>query len=90
VIRERNIAAAGLTSKSMLSATKMYLTLKREIDADSSIQAAGMNCLNQSQFSDTTPCLAWNLLYEDLGLTWGCEGDTMSMLTQHILLRTLP
>jgi hypothetical protein len=89
VIRERNIATAGLTSKPMLSAAKMYLALKRRIDVDSSIQAAGMNCLNESQFSDTTPCLAWNLLYEDSGLTWGCEGDTMSMLTQHILHRTL-
>jgi len=89
VVRERQIGTAGLASRQMLSAAKVYLALKREIDANSAIQAAGMNCLNESQFSDTTPCLAWNLLYEDSGLTWGCEGDTMSMLTQHILHRTL-
>jgi hypothetical protein len=89
VVQERNIATVGLASKQMLSAAKIYLALKREIEANSAIQAAGMNCLNESQFSDTTPCLAWNLLYEDSGLTWGCEGDTMSMLTQHILHRTL-
>jgi L-fucose isomerase-like protein len=45
----------------------------------------GANCLNESRFSDTTPCLAWNMLYEDTGLLWVCEADTMSLLTKHII-----
>jgi hypothetical protein len=48
-----------------------------------------MNCLNESAFSDTTPCLAWNMLYEERRLIWGCEGDTVSMLTMHMLHRAL-
>jgi L-fucose isomerase-like protein len=54
------------------------------------VLACGINCLNESHFSDTTPCLAWNWLYQDIGLTWGCEGDTMAMLTHHILHQSLP
>jgi L-fucose isomerase-like protein len=48
-----------------------------------------MNCLNESHFSDTTPCLAWNLLYEEEKLIWGCEADTMTMLTKLLLHRSL-
>ena len=51
--------------------------------------AAGINCLNESAFSNTTPCLAWSLLYQERDLIWGCEGDTVSMLTKFILHRSL-
>jgi L-fucose isomerase-like protein len=49
----------------------------------------GINCLNESQFSDTTPCLTWNRLYMEDGFIWGCEGDTVSMLSKYILHRSL-
>jgi L-fucose isomerase-like protein len=39
-------------------------------------------------FSDTTPCLAWSLLHDERGLIWGCEADTVAMLTKHILRRS--
>ena len=71
------------------SALKVYIALKRELEADGDIQGMGINCLNESHFSDTTPCLAWNMLYEEKGLIWGCEADTVSMLTKHILHRSL-
>lgn len=67
------------------AALKLYLALKRDLGDDPAIHAAGINCLNESFFSDSTPCLAWNLLYEERGLTWGCEADTVSMLTQRLL-----
>jgi L-fucose isomerase-like protein len=85
----RQVPLQGVTSRSYLSALKLYLAVKHELDADPSIQAAGINCLNESHFSDTTPCLAWNILYEEEKLIWGCEGDTMSMLTKLILHRSL-
>ncbi len=90
-LKERQVAAPAedMRPQALTSSAKMYLALKQEIDADPSIRAAGMNCLNEAHFSDTTPCLAWDLLYEDQGLTWGCEADIMSMLTQHILHQTL-
>jgi hypothetical protein len=85
----RKVPLQGVSSRGYLSALKLYLAVKRELDADSTIQAAGMNCLNESHFSDTTPCLAWNLLYEEERLIWGCEADTMAMLTKLILHRSL-
>ncbi len=71
------------------SALRLYLALRHELDADSRIQGMGMNCLNESMFSDTTPCLAWNMLYEERRLIWGCEGDIVSMLTKYILHHSL-
>ncbi|MBL8154496.1 MAG: hypothetical protein JNM70_09950 [Anaerolineae bacterium] len=71
------------------SALKVYIALKRELDGDPHIQGMGINCLNESHFSDTTPCLAWNMLYEERGLIWGCEADTVSMLTKTILHKSL-
>ncbi|HKW27395.1 MAG TPA: hypothetical protein VJN48_16540, partial [Terriglobales bacterium] len=85
----RKIPLEGVSSHSLLSALKIYLAVKRELDTDPSFQAAGINCLNESHFSDTTPCLAWNLLYEEEKLIWGCEADTMAMLTKLILHRSL-
>jgi hypothetical protein len=76
-------------TKSLHSALKIYLALKQELDADTNIKSVGINCLNESHFSDTTPCLAWNMLYEERGLIWGCEGDTVSMLTKYILHKSL-
>jgi len=89
VLKNRNVAVSGLSSRSLYSAVKLYLAVKREIEQDEAIHGAGINCLNESHFSDTTPCLAWNLLYEDKKLIWGCEADTMSMLSKYILHKSL-
>lgn len=82
-------AEESLSEKAVLSALKMYLVLKEELEADPSIRSMGINCLNESRYSDTTPCLAWNLLHLEKGLIWGCEADTMSMLTKYILNKSL-
>lgn len=79
----------GLAGKPLNSALKLYLAVKRDLDHDESIRAVGINCLNESHFSDTTPCLAWNRLYEERKLIWGCEADTVSMLTQYLLHHSL-
>ncbi len=85
----RQIPMEGVGERPLASALKMYAAVKREVEADPSIQAAGINCLNESEYSDTTPCLAWDLLYQDRRLIWGCEGDTLTMLTLFLLERTL-
>lgn len=72
----------SITGKPLLSAMKFYMELKKEYLNDDNILAMGVNCLNESRSCDTTPCLAWNLLYQDEKLVWGCEGDTMVMLTE--------
>jgi len=79
----------GLSEQAIRSAVKMYLAVKRDLDRDPTIRSAGINCLNESHFSDTTPCLAWNMLFQERGLIWGCEADTMSMLSKYLLHRSL-
>ena len=78
-----------LSERALDGALKLYLAIKKYVEADPTVQGAGINCLNESHFSDTTPCLAWSLLFEERKLTWGCEADTLAMLTQHLLFRTL-
>lgn len=78
-----------ITSRQLLSAIKVYITVKEELSQDPTIRGVGINCLNESHFSDTTPCLAWSMLYEEMGLIWGCEADTMSMLTKYLLHKSL-
>ena len=79
----------NITNRAILSAVKLYMAVKRDLDQDPDIIAAGMNCLNESMFSDTTPCLAWNFLYEDQRMVWGCEGDLVSMLTEVLIEKTI-
>lgn len=79
----------GISARALGSAVKLYVAVKRDLDRDDSIRAVGINCLNESHFSDTTPCLAWNMLFEQDGIIWGCEADTMSMLSKYLLHKSL-
>ena len=79
----------NLTPRAILSAVKLYMAVKAELDRDPDIIAVGINCLNESMFSETTPCLAWNFLYEDRRMVWGCEADLVSMLTKVLVGKTL-
>ncbi|WP_420645057.1 hypothetical protein [Candidatus Leptofilum sp.] len=79
----------AITNQQLLSAIKIYMMVKKELENDPSIRGIGINCLNESHFSDTTPCLAWSMLYQEMGLIWGCEGDTMAMLTKYLLHKSL-
>ncbi len=83
------LPTAGISDRQLKSAVKIYLAVKQELDKDEAIRAVGINCLNESFYSDTTPCLAWNMLYEERQLIWGCEADTLSMMTKYILHKSL-
>ncbi|GAB4563151.1 MAG: hypothetical protein Kow0047_11720 [Anaerolineae bacterium] len=87
--RDRLPIASDVPERSVLSAFKLYLALREDLTAEEAFLAAGINCLNESHFSDTTPCLAWNLLYQEMGLIWGCEADTATMLTELLVQRVL-
>ena len=89
VLENRTPHSCGVSSRSLVSAVKMYLAVKQEIAGDESIRGVGINCLNESFYSDTVPCFAWDLLFDDQELMWACEADTVSLLTQHILYRSL-
>jgi hypothetical protein len=84
-----SVPVDGLPAPPILSAIKLYLALRDDLDASHDVLAMGVNCLNESACSDSTPCLAWNLLYRERDLVWGCEGDTVSMLTTFVLQRSL-
>jgi hypothetical protein len=87
--RKVNTPTGKMTKRAILSAVKVYMAVKRDLDRDPDIIAAGINCLNESMFSDTTPCLAWNFLYEDQRMVWGCEADLVSMLTKILIGKTI-
>lgn len=79
----------AISERQRNSALKVYLAVKAELEKDASIKGMGINCLNESHYSDTTPCLAWNMLYEERRLIWGCEADTVTMLTKYLLHNSL-
>jgi hypothetical protein len=87
--RKAHTPTGRITQRAILSAVKIYMAVKRDLDQDPNIIAVGINCLNESMFSETTPCLAWNLLYEDQRMVWGCEADLVSMLTKVLIGKTL-
>lgn len=84
-----DVPTEGLSDEAFLGAVKLYLAVKGDLDADAAIRAAGINCLNESHFSDTTPCLAWSRLYQERNLIWGCEADTMAMISKYVLHKSL-
>jgi hypothetical protein len=90
---QHRLNISSMPHKSLLSAMKIYMKVRSEIEeaerSGKPVKGVGINCLNESHFSDTTPCLAWNMLYEERKLIWGCEADTVSMLTKYILNETL-
>jgi hypothetical protein len=79
----------NVTGRALGNALKLYLAVKKEIDWDATIKGIGTNCLNESYYFNTTPCLAWDLLFQEKGIMWACEADTLSLLTQHILYNIL-
>jgi hypothetical protein len=89
VLRNWDAHSGGLSHRSLAGAAKIYIAVKREIGKDPSIRGAGINCLNESHFCDTTPCPAWDRLFEEEGIIWGCEADTISMATAYIIHKSL-
>ena len=78
----------GLAERAMNSAVKLYLAVKREIELEGNVGGVGMNCLNESEYSDTTPCLAYDILMQEDGILWVCEGDTMTLITKYMIYKS--
>ena len=82
------VPMVGLAARARDAGLRMKIALADEHDETPGVIAMGINCLNESDTSTTTPCLAWNLLFEERGLIWGCEADLTSMITQFITWET--
>ena len=80
---------SGLSNRSILDAVKLYMVVKADIQEDAAIVGVGINCLNESHHCNTTPCLAWDMLFEELGIIWVCEADIMSLLTKYLAHKAL-
>lgn len=79
----------GLNDQDLCSATKVYMTVKTDLEKDDSIRGVGINCLNESHFSDTTPCISWNMLFDEKGILWACEGDILSLATEYVVYKSI-
>lgn len=86
---QRTVPLTEVTRRAQEDAMRLKLALGDELDETPGVISAGINCLNESATSTTTPCLAWSLLFEERGLIWGCEADLTSMITQYLLWTTL-
>ncbi|MEG2022207.1 MAG: hypothetical protein RR087_10555, partial [Oscillospiraceae bacterium] len=84
-----NIARENVSEKAYLSAVKLYIAIKQVITEIGGVDGVGANCLNESFSCCTTPCLAWNMLFERDNIIWACEGDTLSLLSTYIIYNTL-
>ena len=89
VAAQWDVNKEGVTERSLRATAKMYLAIKDEIAMEGNVGGVGINCLNESSFSDTTPCLAYNMLFQEEGILWICEGDTMSLMTKYIAYKSL-
>ena len=82
-------ADRGPLGTALRSAVKLYLAVKRDLDQDPSIRGAASTA--STSRTSPTPRPAWpgTCCIEERGLIWGCEADTMSMLTKYLLHRSL-
>jgi hypothetical protein len=87
--KERPVPCEGIDEARIRKAVKLYMAVKEAIDETGNVYGVGSNCLNESFHSDTTPCLAWNWIFEYDHIMWACEGDTVSMISQFILYSAL-
>lgn len=86
---ERKTPCENVSEQCILKAVKLYMAIKEVIDETGDVYGVGCNCLNESFHSCTTPCLAWNWIFEYDHIIWACEGDTITMLSKFMLYTAL-
>lgn len=89
VSRDWNIRREGVCEEAFLRAVKIYIAVKNVITELGGVAGVGANCLNESFHCDTTPCLAWNMLFERDHIIWACEGDTLTLLSTYLIYHSI-
>lgn len=84
-----NVNKEGLCDEDYLRSVKIYVAVKDVINELGGVDGVGSNCLNESFNCNTTPCLAWNMIFEKDDIIWACEGDTLTLISTFILYRSL-
>ena len=82
VWQEKKVPAEGVDRLSAVRAVKLYLAIRDEVEKEGNVLGVESNCLNESFLSGTTPCLAWNWLFEYDKILWACEGDLVTLLSE--------
>ena len=84
-----NIPCKDVSPDRFRKAVKLYLAIKDVISEIGEVHGVGANCLNESFNSETTPCLAWNAIFERDNILWVCEGDTVTLVSKFIVYSAL-
>ena len=84
-----DIPCEGITEENKLNVARLYLAICEVIDELGGVDGIGANCLNESMYSNTTPCLIWNMLFEKYGIIWCCAGDTLTLISTYVLYQSL-
>ena len=82
---QARLPIVNVPDKALNDTLRLYAALKRILVEEPEIIGMGINCINEFPSMLATPCLVWNMLYQDHQLNWGCEDDTLSMMTQHLV-----
>lgn len=89
LLKERNGFPCTASKRAVMRAVKLYMAIRDIVNCEENILGVGSNCLNESFYADTTPCLAWNWLFEYDHILWACEGDLVSLLSETVLYSAL-
>ncbi len=84
-----NLPCEGIDENRKILLGKLYLAIHEVIDEMGGVDGIGANCLNESMYCKTTPCVIWNQLFEKEGIIWCCEGDTLTLLSTYVLYNSL-
>jgi hypothetical protein len=79
----------GISDEQQTLLGQLYIAIREVIDELSGVDGIGANCLNESMYCRTTPCVIWNRLFEQYGIIWCCEGDTLTLLSTFVLYHSL-
>lgn len=83
--QQRAVPTEGLPMANILKAVQLYIAIRDAMRQEGGVQGVGANCLNESFHSGTTPCLAWDWVYQYDGVMWACEGDIVTLISKFIL-----
>lgn len=86
---QRKEPCRDLEEAVLLKAVKLYMAIREEAEKIGKVAGIGSNCLNESYYSETTPCLAWNWMFEYDKVIWACEADLVSLISEFIFYGAL-
>jgi hypothetical protein len=89
MFRSWNLPHEGISETQQALLGQLYIAIRGVIDELGGVDGIGANCLNESMYCKTTPCVIWNQLFEQYGIIWCCEGDTLTLLSTFVLYHSL-